>query len=61
MYSQNNKIILHVSCKPQNIYLAVKSLNRLSYMNIVISRLSYFYISNINTHRERGMPLRIAH
>ena len=61
MYSQNNKIILHVSCKPQNIYSAVKSLNRLSYTNIVISRLSYFYISNINTLRERGMPLHIAH
>ena len=61
MFSQNNKIILHVSCKPQNIYSAVKSLNRLSYTNIVISRLSYFYISNINTLRERGMPLHIAH
>ena len=61
MYSQNNKIILHVSCKPQNIYLVVKSLNRLSYTNIVLNRLSYFYISNINTHRERGMPLHIAH
>ena len=42
MYSQNNKIILLVSCKPQNIYSAVKSLN-------------------INTHRERGMPLHTAH
>ena len=61
MYSQNNKIILHVSCKPQNIYSAVKSLNRLSYTNIVFGRLDYFYISNINTHREKGMPLHAAH
>ena len=61
MYSQNNKIILHVSCKPQNIYLVVKSLNRLGYTNIVLNRLSYFYISNTNTHRERGMPLHVAH
>ena len=45
MYSQNNKIILHVSRKPQNIYSAIKSL----------SRLNYFYISNINAQRERNL------
>ena len=32
MYSQNNKIILHVSCKPQNIYSAVKKVS----MDLVI-------------------------